>query len=68
MKATTTSVEKLRVVGKLNDRSFLSSEMAELCANLPIYRVNEGDLDQNDTDQMDDPVPAKRKINDLDVD
>ena len=48
-----------KVIGKLNDRSGLSDEMAELCANQPIYLVRRGDLDQSDTadkvkDQSDD--------------
>jgi len=46
-------LEKLKIVGKLNDRSILSDEMADLCANHPIYRVTE--VDQKDADQMSDP-------------
>ena len=41
-----------KVVGKLNDRSSLSTEMADLCANLPIYRVVKGDVKQNDMGEM----------------
>lgn len=71
MKLTPQSEQKLKVVGKLNDRSGLSSEMADLCANLPIYRVTEGNVNQNDTDMRSDAieeadvaqVPAKRKFN-----
>ena len=36
---------KLRVVGTLEDRSELSDEMADLCENLPIYVVVEGEED-----------------------
>ena len=36
----TTSTEKqMKVVGPLDDRSVLSTEMEELCANQPIYVV-----------------------------
>ena len=69
MKLTPQSVETLKAVGKLNDRSDLTTEMADLCGNLPIYRVTEGSINQNDTFQMNDAVqesraahvPAKRK-------
>ena len=59
---------KSKIIGKLNDRSGLSNEMADLCANLPIYRVTEGDVNQSDTDDaVEDTamfqVPAKRKSN-----
>ena len=37
-----------KAIGKLGDRSGLSQEMRELCANLPIYRV----VKQNDTADM----------------
>ena len=44
----------LTVVGTLDDRSELSDEMAELCAELPIYIVAEGDVDPSDVDQTSD--------------
>ena len=44
-----------KVVGKLTDRSALSQEMANMCANLPIFRVVKGAPDQNDAaEQMND--------------
>lgn len=49
MKMTPQSEVTYKVVGKLHDRSGLSKEMADLCANLPIYRVAQGDLVQRDT-------------------
>ena len=54
MKPTKRSVEQLRVVGKFHNRSILSTEMKDLCAKLPIRRVTEGDVSQNDMDQMDE--------------
>ena len=36
---------KLKVVSTIDDRSDLSDEMANLCAKLPIYEVDEGELD-----------------------
>ena len=42
------------MVGTLEDRSELSDEMAELCAELPIYIVAEGDVDPSDVDQTSD--------------
>ena len=56
MTLTPQALEKLKIVGKLNDRSILSDEMADLCANRPIYRVTEAD--QKDVDQMSDPGEA----------
>jgi len=53
---TPQALDKLKIVGKLNDRSILSDEMADLCANHPIYRVTE--VDQKDADQMSDPGEA----------
>jgi len=69
VKLTPQSEKKLKVVGKLSDRSGLSNEMADLCANLTIYQVTEGAVNQNDADIMNDAVqesdlarvPAKRK-------
>ena len=52
MKMTPQREETFKVVGKLDDRSSLSTEMADLCANLPIYRVVKGDVNQNDMDEM----------------
>ena len=49
MKMTPQSEATYKVVGKLHDRSGLSKEMDDLCANLPIYRVAQGDLVQRDT-------------------
>ena len=60
MKLTPQSVETLKAVGKLNDRSYLTAEMADLCANLPICRVIEGTVNQNDTFQMNDAVQESR--------
>ena len=61
------------MVGTLEDRSELSNEMAELCAQLPIYIVAEGDLDPSDVDQTSDEaedqtphvekLPEKREKN-----
>ena len=42
------------MIGTLEDRSELSNEMAELCAQLPIYIVAEVDLDPSDADQASD--------------
>ena len=68
VKLTPQTAIKSKIIGKLNDRSSLSNEMADLCANLPIYRVTEGDVSQSDTgDAVEDTamlqVPAKRKLN-----
>ena len=54
---------KLKVVGTLQDRSELSDEMADLCENLPIYVVVEGELEVDSTTavQPTTTVPAKRK-------
>ena len=48
------TVENFKVVGKLHDRSILSTEMTDLCANLPIYRVAKGRLNQSDTEETSD--------------
>ena len=59
VKMTPETEVTFKVVGKLRDRSGLSKEMADLCANLPIYRVAEGGVDQDDTaDQMSDEEDA----------
>lgn len=60
MKLTPQSEQTLKVIGKLNNRSDLTTEMADLCAHLPIYRVTEGSVNQNDTFQMNDAVPESR--------
>ncbi|CAH3015163.1 unnamed protein product [Porites evermanni] len=52
------TVETYKVVGKLQDRSILSTEMADLCANLPIYRVTKGRLSQDDTKELWDEEEA----------
>ena len=51
---TSENAINLTVVGTLDDRSELSDEMAELCAELPIYIVAEGDVDPSDVDQTSD--------------
>ena len=53
-KVTTTSEENFKVVGKLSDRSDLSDEMKDLCAGLPIYRMQK--MVENDADEMEDHV------------
>lgn len=58
VKITPQSVENFKVVGKLHDRSVLSNEMADLCANLPIYRVAKGSLSQEDTIEIRDEEDA----------
>ena len=68
VKLTPQTEIKSKIIGKLNDRSGLSNEMADLCVNLPIYRITEGDVGQSDTnDAVEDPavfqVPEKRKLN-----
>ena len=55
-KVTTTSEENFKVVGRLSDRSDLSDEMKDLCAELPIYRMSKLDEKQNDADEMEDHV------------
>lgn len=45
----TTSTEiQMKVVGLLDDRSVLSNEMEDMCANLPIYVVVRGAMNPND--------------------
>ena len=55
-KVTTASEENFKAVGKLSDRSSLSDEMKDLCAELPIYRIRKINEKQNDADQMEDPI------------
>ena len=38
----------MKVVGLLDDRSVLSTEMVNLCANLPIYVVVRSAMNPND--------------------
>ena len=57
MKLTPRSQKKLKVIGKLKSRSDLTTEMADLCANLTIYQVTEGNVRQNDTVRMNDAAP-----------
>ena len=52
---------KLKVVGTLEDRSELSDEMEDLCAELPIYFVVEGKAHSTAVVQRMKTVPAKRK-------
>ena len=60
-----------KAIGKLDDRSGLSQEMRDLCANLPIYRVVK---QNNNADQMSDSgetdpaeVPAGEGKNRIDM-
>ena len=55
-KVTTTSEQNFKVVGRLSDRSNLSDEMKDLCAGLPIYRMQKMVEKQNDADEMEDDV------------
>ena len=54
VKISPQSVVKLKVAGILKDRSVLSKEMEELCTNLPVYRVTEGDVDLRKVKQTND--------------
>lgn len=70
MRVTPRTEVKFKVVSTLKDRSYLSDEMASLCAKLPIYQITEGEVDLgnlNITDVMQTPevvqTPAKRKQN-----
>jgi len=67
MRVTPRTEVKFKVVSTLKDRSYLSDEMASLCAKLPIYQITEGEVDLgnlNITDVMQTPevvqTPAKR--------
>jgi len=57
---------KLKVVGTLQDRSELSDEMVDLCKNLPIYVMVEGEpeVDATTAVQPTKTVPAKRSKRD----
>ncbi|CAH3172718.1 unnamed protein product, partial [Porites evermanni] len=43
-RAETQGETEYTVVGTVNDRSFLSDEMAAMCAKLPIYRIKQNSL------------------------
>ena len=64
-KVTTESEENFRAVGKLSDRSGLSDEMKDLCAELPIYRIRKINEKQNDPDQMEDPIMGANDLTDV---
>ena len=64
-KVTTESEENFKAVGKLSDRSGLSDEMRDLCAELPIYRIRKINEKQNDPDQMEDPIMGANDLTDV---
>ena len=65
----TTSVEvQMKVVGLLDDRSVLSDEMADLCANLPSYVVVSRAMNVNDEEAMNPNEMEADVENDEDVD
>ena len=64
-KVTTESEENFKAVGKLSDRSGLSDEMTDLCAELPIYRIRKINEKQNDPDQMEDPIMGANDLTDV---
>ena len=64
-KVTTESEENFKAVGKLSDRSGLSDEMKDLCAELPIYRIRKINEKQNDPDQMEDPIMGANDLTDV---
>ena len=66
-KVTTASEENFKAVGKLiaSDRSGLSDEMKDLCAELPIYRIEKINEKQNDADQMEDPIMGANDLIDV---
>ena len=53
--AETQGETEYAVVGTVNDRSFLSDEMAAMCAKLPIYRIKQRNL------------PVQRKLNNASI-
>ena len=63
-KVTTASEENFKAIGKLSDRSGLSDEMKDLCAELPIYRIRKINEKQNDPDQMEDPIMGANDLTD----
>ena len=64
-KVTTASEDNFKAVGKLSDRSGLSDEMKDLCAELPIYRIRKINEKQNDADQMEDPIMGANDLTDV---
>ncbi|CAH3190514.1 unnamed protein product [Porites lobata] len=64
-KVTTASEENFKAIGKLSDRSGLSDEMKDLCAELPIYRIRKINEKQNDADQMEDPIMGANDLTDV---
>lgn len=52
---------KLKVIGMLENLSHLSEKMANLCKNLPIYVVVEGELESTASFQPMKNAIAKRK-------
>lgn len=54
MKITPKSEVKAKVDGTIKDRSLLSKKMADVCANLPVYRVIKGDVDLKNMKQTND--------------
>ena len=64
-KVTTASEENFKAIGKLSDRSGLSDEMKDLCAELPIYRIRKINEKQNDPDQMEDPIMGANDLTDV---
>ena len=64
-KVTTASEENFKAIGKLSDRSGLSDEMKDLCAELPIYRIRKINEKQNDADQMEDPIMDANDLTDV---
>ena len=48
-----------KAIGKLHDRSGLSQEMADLCANLPVYRVVKQNDAADQTSDSGDADPAE---------
>ena len=61
-KVTVTSEESFKIVGNLSDRSGLSDEMKDLCAELPIYRIRKINEKQNDADQMEDSIISEKDL------
>ena len=53
--AETQGETEYAVVGTVNDGSFLSDEMAAMCAKLPIYRIRQRNL------------PVQRKLNNASI-
>ena len=64
-KVTTASEENFKAIGKLSDRSGLSDEMKDLCAELPIYRIRKINEKQNDADKMEDSIMGANDLTDV---